>query len=189
LELKRDKITERAENKGEAKGKAPFAAKAVLVGAIAGAAVAACTPDVNITVTPYDPYAEDAGTGEACIATCEPKSGVLREPGNTAGTNELQVGGAVLRFTALVDSGPTKAATLELEGCEGEKPADSLTSGEVVTLTLNSGESADVIVESMEYDGAGLKIEVSVTPLCESADAGIDGNGGAGGDGGAGGSG
>ncbi len=167
------------------KGKNALSAKAVLVSSLM---LASCTPDVTINNIPYDPTQSDGGSGGACIATCDEASGILREEGNTAGTNELPVGNATLRFRGLVDEGPTKAADLELEGCDGEAPSDALKPGEITTLTLNSGESADVEVTEMSYDGAGLKITVVVTPVCET-DTDAGGAGGSDGSGGAGGSG
>jgi len=187
LVVRNNRILDKNEPKGDVKGRNALRAKAVLVSTM----LAGCTPDVTINNIPYDPTQPDASSNSACIATCEETSGILREEGNTAGSNVLPVGNATLRFKGLVDDGPTKAANLELEGCDGEAPSDSLKPGEVTTLTLNNGESADVEVAEMTYDGAGLKIVVNVMPVCEPevTDAGIDGAGGdaaggAGGDGG-----
>jgi hypothetical protein len=187
LEIRKDKILDRKDSKADGKGKNALMVKAVLVSTL----LVGCTPEVTINNIPYDPTQPDASANAECIATCEEVSGILREAGNTAGPNVLPVGNATLRFTGLVDDGPTKAANLELEGCEGEKPSDSLKPGEVTTLTLNSGESADVEVVSMSYDGAGLRIVVNVIPICEpaQADGGTGGSGGDGGDAGAGGTG
>jgi hypothetical protein len=184
LDIRKDKTPEKKDLKGE-RGRNALKAKAVLVSSLL---LGSCTPDVTINNIPYDPTVPDGSTAN-CVATCDEVSGILREEGNTAGTNELPVGNATLRFKGLVDDGPTKAANLELEGCDGEAPSDSLKPGEVTTFTLNSGESVDVEVSEMSYDGAGLKISVSVIPLC-GVDTDAGGAGGAGGsDAGAGGSG
>ena len=185
--VRNNRILDKNEPKGDVKGRNALRAKAVLVSTL----LAGCSPDVTINNIPYDPTQPDASSNSACIATCEETSGILREEGNTAGTNVLPVGNATLRFKGIVDDGPTKAASLELEGCEGEKPSDSLKPGDVTTLTLNSGESADVEVVEMTYDGAGLKIVVNVIPVCEplETDGGTGGSGGDDGDAGAGGSG
>ncbi|MFH0884453.1 MAG: hypothetical protein V1861_01975 [Candidatus Micrarchaeota archaeon] len=186
MDIRKNKILDRKDSAVDGKGRNSLKAKAVLVSTL----LLGCAPDVTINNIPYDPTDGGTDTG-ACINTCEEVSGILREEGNTAGSNVLPVGNATLRFKGLVDEGATKAASLELEGCEGEKPSDSLKPGEVTTLTLNSGESADVEVVEMSYDGAGLRILVNVIPICEPAlvDAGTGGSGGDGGDAGAGGSG
>lgn len=191
MKLNREDLTKKTSggvDSADGKGRSVFSKKAGLKAGLITAAVlagSACDPNITINNIPYDPTQPDSG--ERCIATCEPVEGVLREEGNTAGTSELPVGNATLRFKGLVDDGPTKAANLELEGCDGEAPSDSLKPGEVTTLTLNSGESADVEVREMSYDGAGLKLTVGVIPICETdTDAGgaggADGSGGAGGD-------
>ena len=179
--LDMDRIAEQTgKGKTDAKARTPFAAKAVLAGAIAGAAIA-CTPDVKVNYTEYVPGQADAAP-PACISACEEKEGVMRESGNTAGPNEMTVGGATLRFKGLTDEGSTKAAKFELEGCEGEKKTDNIKPGEATTFTLSENgrnESVDVEVVTISYDGAGLKLEVTITPLCGDA-AGAGGAGGAG---------
>ncbi len=187
MEIRKDKILDRKDSKADGKGKNALKAKAVLVSTL----LIGCTPELTINNIPYDPTADSGTENIACIATCEEASGILREAGSTAGPNTLPVGGATLKFNGLVAVGTTQGANIQLEGCDGEAPSDSITPGASTTLTLNSGESADVRVVEMSYDGAGLKVRVTVTPVCEPevTDAGIDGAGGdaaggAGGDGG-----
>jgi len=190
LKLNREDLTKNRVMKGGECDRETFMKKAKkaglaagLLGAIAASGIA-CDPNITINNIPYVPTNPDAG--QQCLTSCEPSEGVLREEGNTAGSNEMSVGNAVLRFKGLVDDGPTKAAQLQLEGCD-DSAEDAIKPHEMTTLTIN-GESADVEVEAMDYDGAGLRVQVIVIPVCEEADAGgAGGAGGSGGDGGAGG--
>lgn len=189
LKIKSDELQKNRKDDARADGKAKgaFGAKAVLLGSLMAAG---CQPNVTINNIPYDPTATDSGadTDAMCIATCEPVSGILREEGSTAGPNTLPVGGATLKFNGLVAVGTTQGANLELDGCAGEMPSDSIAPGATTTLTLDNGESAEVRVVEISYDSAGLRLRVAVTPVCEQADAGLDAAGGEGGAGGAGGS-
>lgn len=168
-----------------------FARSAVLVSALAAGPVAGCTPDVNINNIPYDPNATDSG-GPECLPNgdvCTARTVDLRESGSSAGSNTFTIGNTVVSFNGLVDEGSTKAAKISLEGCE-EKVEDAMKPGETTTLTLK-GVSFDVVVNSISYDGAGLKVNVTVSPVCDGPDSGTGGaDGGSGGsDSGSGGSG
>jgi hypothetical protein len=166
----------------DSKARTPFAAKAALIATIAGVSgILSCAPDVNIKYQGFDPNEPDAAPA-ACIGTCEKSAGILREKSNTAGTNEMSVGGAKLTFNGLVDEGSAKAAKFELAGCDGAKKSDSIKPGEdtIFTLSNNGGtsESVRVTVKTMAYDGAGLLIEVEAKPLCGDEDGGAGGAGG-----------
>ncbi len=138
--------------------KAPFAAAAVLVGALASG----CTPNVNIQNRFYDPSAPDAGC--SVVGSCAAKSIILREKGNSAGTSEAKAWGMVVRLGSLSDVGNTKAASLEFEGCD-EKAQGTFTPGSSSSITL-SRDSFSVKLDSMEYDGSGLKLSLTITPAC-----------------------
>lgn len=141
-------------------GKREFVKRAALTASLMLGA-AGCIEVNNI---PYDPPGQNPDGTTVCLTDCEARTGILREEGNEAGSSELSVGNAVLRFKGLVDEGPAKAASFELEGC-GAKAQDSLVPGETTTFTINS-ESVDVSVESMDYDGAGLRLSVMAVPIC-----------------------
>jgi hypothetical protein len=156
-------ILEKETSRGRSAG---FIAKAALLGAVAGAG---CVPDITIRNIPYDPNAQDAGCTSK--SSCLNQTLTLRESGSSAGPNEVSVGNATLSLVELKDSGSTKAAYLQLEGC-GYKANATFSPGASSVLTIGA-DSFLVRLESMEYDSAGLKLKVAVSPVC-NGDGGLD---------------
>jgi hypothetical protein len=144
--------------KEKTKSMASLAAKVVFTGAL----LAGCSPNVNIHNKFYDPYAPDAGC--TAISSCSSKSVLLREKGNTAGSSEAKAWGLSVRLASLSDVGATKAATLEFEGCQ-EKAQGTFTPGSSSAITLGR-DSFSVKLDSVEYDGSGLKVSLTITPAC-----------------------
>lgn len=137
---------------------ATLAAKAVFAGAL----LAGCSPNVNIQNRFYDPNAPDAGC--TAISSCAPKSVLLREQGNTAGSSEAKAWGMTVRLASLSDVGTTKAASLEFEGCD-EKAQGTFTPGSSSAISVGK-DSFSVKLDSVEYDGSGLKVGLTITPSC-----------------------
>lgn len=156
-------ISEKETFRGRSAG---FIAKAALLGAIAGAG---CAPEITIRNIPYDPNAQDAGCSSK--SSCTSQTLTLRESGSSAGPNKVSVGNATLSLVELKDSGSTKAASLQLEGC-GYKANAAFSPGASSVLTVGA-DSYLVRLDSLEYDAAGLKLGVVITPVCKS-DGGAD---------------
>ena len=153
-------------------GKANFAAKALLVATLASGASApvaiGCSPDIVIKNRIYDPNQTDAGCKS--IASCASGPVTLRQSGSTAGSTEGKVGNVTVRLLGIEDSGNSKKANIELEACG--KKANAPFSPKTSALITLGNESYTVVLETMEYDVGGLKLDVVVTPVC-SYDGGI----------------
>ncbi|MBD3209812.1 hypothetical protein GF318_00335 [Candidatus Micrarchaeota archaeon] len=140
-------------------------------GTVAAAAaittVLGCTPEVTINNIPYDPDSSDGGSNFCYPLTedCqESTSVVLREADSLAGSNQANVENAVLTLREVNDEGNTKSVVLDLEAC-GDSAEDGFLPGEETTLTVYN-ESFGVTVDSVEYDGAGILVRVTVRPDC-----------------------
>jgi hypothetical protein len=173
LELKNRKMV----IAGDTKKRSAFRA-AMLAGSLALAP--SCTPDITVNNIPYDPNATDASTDCKAVTSCSTLASMLREPGNSAGPNTMEIDSAMLTLDGIEDSGSTKAADLRLTAC-GQEASYPLKPTETVVLTAGD-DSIEVTVESMDYDAAGLRVRVSVTPVCPDMDGGSS-DGGAGGSG------
>lgn len=149
------KNAETGNDKGRMAGRA---ASAVLAGALLGS----CVPDVNIKNIPYDPTAPDAGCSS--VSSCAKQSATLRPSGSSAGSSETAIGGAKLSLIELKDSNGTKAVNLKLESC-GITASNDFLPGASAMLTAGKDDFL-VTVVSVSYDGAGLKVDVSVQPVC-----------------------
>ena len=168
-------VSGRAASGADERRAGPFAKKALLVAAALGIG-SACSPEVKIENN-IEAYQPDAGG--ACVATCEPADGILREEGNSAGPNEMALGLATVRFKGLVEDGSARKANMELSGCDETESAEADIAPEATTTLTIGNESVDVTVVRMEYDGAGLKVTVTAEPVCPGQDgaAGAAGSG------------
>ncbi len=178
MELKQG-TTEKRESE-QVKRKTPFTAKALLATTLlVGAAPFGCTLKANVNIVPET----DAGGDCTAITSCETKTGYLREEGNSAGGNTLKIGDATLRLAGVVDQGSTKAANLEMTACD-EVASGTFVAGQESMLTTGN-DSFNVKNEAIEYDASGLRVKVSVTPVCPAEDAGAQQDTSAGSDAGA----
>jgi|GEM_PF-2400957 len=150
-------------------------AKRVAAVATVAVALGACDPEVTINNIPYDPNATDGGEGcSALTEDCQESVTVkLREEDSTAGDNTANVENAVLTLVEVSDEDNTKAAKLDLEACE-EVAEGTFTSGEEITLTV-ADASFETKLDSIEYDGEGVLVTVTLRPSCPVVDdAGTD---------------
>jgi len=154
----------------------PFAKKPVLLAAavVATATMAACVPDVKVNNIFYEPdAATEVDTDCTTITECTETTVDLRVPGNSAGPSSKKVGDATISLLAVVDQGSTKAAEIEMDGCEQVASA-TLVAGQTSTLGLGN-DSFEVTNSEVSYDASGVLVKLTVKPVCPPvADASVD---------------
>lgn len=147
-------------------------AKRVAVAATVALSIsfAGCEPEVTINNIPYNPFGTDSGAEcSALTEECQESITVkLREADSTAGSNTADVENAVLTLVEVSDEDNTKAAKLDLEACE-DIAEGTFTSGEEITLTV-ADASFETKVDSVEYDGEGVLVTVTLRPSCPEVD-------------------
>ncbi len=157
----RDQKTERDQKKtGGSERKRPL--KKLAAAAFAAGLVAGCG-DFVVNNYPYDPTADASTLCSVSTGECLSKTVDFRESESTEGTSEHVVGNGVLRLEDTLGEPPTKA-TMVLAGCEKTAEAE-LGVGETATLTIND-DSYDVTVNDITTDSTGLKVNVTITPVC-----------------------
>lgn len=174
------KTKNQTQNRETERKKTLFATKALLTGAAVVAAVklAGCVPEVTNNINVFIPDGgKDASADTDCttITECTTKTALLREPGNSAGPSEMTIGDAKLSIVAVVDSGATKAASVQMDGCEQVASA-TLVAGQTSTLGLGN-DAFEVTNEEISYDASGVLVKVTVKPICpvdtDTSDAGL----------------
>ena len=121
-----------------------------------------CGSDTDVHLHPY--LVEDQyGDCTVEIANCNSRTLDFREPG--VGQSTRQVEGVEFNFVELLDRGETKDAVFHVRSCgdviEYDVPVNTL-----VSLRATNAEF-HVRVNTIEYDSTGLRIEATVTPVCE----------------------
>ncbi len=159
------------DRKGQVKkalAKAAVLAAGIMLGTTA---VAACSPEYNITLIPYE---EDAGVNpENCLQNNDAvlvaveACNMISEPEVREG-DILVIGTAGIEASMVVDVGSTKGIRVngldEEAGCTVVDTQD-IVPGETRVVTVG-GELHQVELVSLEYDSVGARMEMNVTPGC-----------------------